>query len=96
MLHVTDRAKEVLLRKKLAHVRDSAMGLRLASPGPGRLALVADRVKAGDQVVRHGDEPVLLVAAELSELVLAGKTIDCRPTEDGALELVLRISVHGA
>ena len=96
MLHVTDRAKQLLLRKKRALVPDSGMGLRLASPGPGRLALVADRMKAGDQVVRHGDELVLLVAAALSELVLAGKTIDCRPTEDGALELVVRMSAKGA
>ena len=90
MLHVTERAKEVLHQKKRAHVPSREMGLRLASSGYGRLGLVASRVKAGDQVVLYHDEPVLLVDAELSELVLAGKTVDCRETDDGSVEFVLR------
>ena len=48
MIHVTDRAKEVLFEKK-THLPQADMALRLASSG-GRLGLVADRVKAGDQV----------------------------------------------
>lgn len=90
MLHVTERAKETLHRKKRAHVPSPEMGLRLASSGYGRLGLVASRMKAGDQIVLYQDEPVLLVDAELSELVLAGKTLDCRETDDGSVELVLR------
>lgn len=90
MLHVTERAKEVLHRKKRAHVPSPEMGLRLAPAGYGRLGLVASRMKAGDQVVRYQGEPVLLVDAELSELLLAGQTVDCRETDDGSVELVLR------
>jgi hypothetical protein len=90
MLHVTERAKEALHRKKRAHVLNPEMGLRLASSGYGRLGLVASRVKAGDQVVLYQNEPVLLVEAALSELVLVGKTVDCRETDDGSVELVLR------
>jgi len=95
-LHVTERAKEVLRRKKRAQVHSPEMELRLASVGYGRLGFVASRMKAGDQVVLYQDEPVLLVDAELSELVLAGKTVDCRETDDGSVELVLRGASHAA
>jgi hypothetical protein len=39
-------------------------------------------VKAGDQVVKCQDSTVLLVQAELSELVLAGATVDCLAGRD--------------
>jgi len=55
-------------------------------------ASVTDRVKAGDQVVTHRDCTVLLIDAKLSELVLAGATVDCRDAEDGRPQLVLRSS----
>ena len=78
MVHVTERAKEVLLeRKRSANVNDPQVGLRLARGLGGKLALFTDRMKAGDQVVKHKDSTVLLVDAELSELVLAGRTVDC-------------------
>jgi hypothetical protein len=88
MFHVTDRAKEVLFQKKQAHLPQPDMMLRLASRG-GRLALVADRVKAGDRIITHGDAPVLLVDPQMSEIVLAGTIVDCRDTADGSIEFVL-------
>ena len=89
MVHVTERAKEVLLeRKRSANINDPETGLRLARSSGGRLALVADRMKAGDQVVKHKDSTVLLVDAELSQLVLAGRTLDCRQS-GGRADLVL-------
>jgi hypothetical protein len=91
MVRVTERAKEALLQTKLSpRIQDPEVGLRLASTPGGSLALVADRVKAGDQVVKHQDSTVLLVQAELSELVLAGATVDCTETDEGRRELVLR------
>jgi hypothetical protein len=89
MVHVTERAKEVLLERKWsANIDDPGTALRLAR-GPGRkLALFADRMKAGDQVVKHKDSTVLLVDAELSELILAGRTVDCTQTGSRA-DLVL-------
>lgn len=62
----------------------------MASSRSGGLGLVPDRKKPGDQVVMHGDEPVLFVDPQLSELVLAGKTVDCRKTDEGAVKLVRR------
>jgi hypothetical protein len=87
MIRVTERAKEELLqRKRSAHIHDPEAGLRLARTRSGNLALVTDRMKAGDQVVSYRESTVLLVQAELSELVLAGASVDC--TEGG--ELVVR------
>ncbi len=89
MVHVTERAKEVLLeRKRSANINDPGAGLRLARSAGGKLALFADRVKAGDQVVKHKDSTVLLVDAELSELILAGRTVDCTQP-GGRADLVL-------
>jgi hypothetical protein len=94
MVHVTERAKEALLQRKRSRLREREAGLRMvlrAGFPPGRrLTLVADRVRAGDQVVTHEDAPVLLVGARLAEHVLAGTTVDCREGEDGRPELILR------
>jgi hypothetical protein len=91
MVHVTERAKEALFCKKLsANLDRPDIGLRLAAGPGGRLGLVADRVKAGDQVVTHKDSMVLLVDPLMSALVVAGRFVDCRRTDDGTLELVLR------
>jgi len=96
MVHVTERAKEVLLQRKPSHLPEREVGLRMvlrtAFAPSRRLSLVTDRVKAGDQVVTHKDSTVLLIDARLSELVLAGATVDCRDAEDGRPQLVLRSS----
>lgn len=90
MLHVTERAKEFLLEKKLsANIHNAHVGLRLASVPGGKLALVADSPKAGDQIVTHKESTVLFVDAELSGSVLAGRTVDCKKTENGKLEVVV-------
>jgi hypothetical protein len=89
MVAVTERAKQVLLARKLsANINDPGVGLRLARRSGGKLTLFADRMKAGDQVVKHRDSTVLLVDAELSEIVLGGKTVDCTQ-RGGRTELVL-------
>lgn len=96
MVHVTELAKEVLLeRKRSENINEPEVGLRLARSPGGKLALFADRVKAGDQVVKHKDSTVLLVDAELSELVLAGRTVDCKQRA-GRKELVLTTPGGGA
>jgi hypothetical protein len=89
MVSVTERAKQQLLGRKLsANINDPEMGLRLARGPAGKLALFADRVKAGDQVVRYQDATVLLVDVELSEFILAGGTVDCAPN-GGRTDLIL-------
>jgi hypothetical protein len=91
MIHITDRAKQALLHKKLlASIVDRDVGLRLASASDGTLLLVPDRAKAGDEIVRHEDSAVLLVDPQIVAFLLTGRTIDCRRTEDGRVEMVLR------
>jgi hypothetical protein len=78
VVHITDRAKEALLRKKLlANIVDRDVGLRLAAGPGGQLGLVPDRAKAGDEVVTHKDSTIFLVDPQMSALVIAGRTIDC-------------------
>ena len=90
MVHVTERAKDVLLGKRAAaNIQDPSVGLRLTTEASGKLTLVADRAKAGDEVVTHKDSTVLMVDPEVSTFVLAGRTIDCKQTDDGRLQLVL-------
>jgi hypothetical protein len=93
MVNVTERAKEELLRKKVsAKIDDTEVGLRLATAVGGQLVLVADKAKAGDEVVTYKDSTVLLVDREMSALVLGGRTVDCKKTDDGRLELIVRRS----
>lgn len=93
MVIVTERAKEALLRKKVsAKIEDSEVGLRLATAAGGQLVLVADKAKAGDEVVTYKDSTVLLVDREMSALVLGGRIVDCKKTDDGRLEFVVRTS----
>lgn len=90
MLHVTERAKEALLEKKLAaNLSNVNVTIRLAPLAGGRLALVVDSPRADDQVVTHKEATVLLVGAELSESILAGRTVDCRKADNGKLEVVI-------
>jgi hypothetical protein len=91
MIHVTERAKELLLDKKLsANLQQREIGLRLAVRPDGHLGLVADREKAGDQVVKHKDSTVLLVDPEMSAFAVTGRTVDCRRAPNGRMELILR------
>jgi ABC-type tungstate transport system permease subunit len=91
MITVTERAKDVLLQtKEAANIQDPDVGLRLTTEGTGKVTLVADRAKAGDEVVTHRESTVLVVDPEVSAFVVAGRTLDCRQTDAGLLQLVLR------
>jgi len=90
VIRITERAKAELLRKKRsARIDDADVGLRLATAAGGELVLVADKAKAGDEVITHEDSTVLLVDQEVSTLVLGSRTVDCREASDGRIELVV-------
>jgi len=80
---VTEEAKEEL-RKVLssANVADPEMGLRVTPGPPGRIELVLDKEKQGDQVVEHQGAKVLLVGEDMS-VVLQSMTIDCEVRPEG-------------
>lgn len=91
MVHVTERAKDVLLQTKAAaNIQDPNVGLRLTTEPSGKVTLVVDRPKLGDEVVTHNDSTVLVVDPDVSAFVLTGRTIDCRETDRGRFQLVLR------
>jgi hypothetical protein len=96
MLHVTENAKTVLLEKKrLANIDQPDVGFRLATSTAGDLGLVADKPKAGDEVVKRGEVVVLMADPAVSAFVLAGRTLDCRQNAEGKMELVLRRGARG-
>jgi Fe-S cluster assembly iron-binding protein IscA len=89
MVAVTERAKDVLLERKLAaNISEPEIGLRVSSDPSGLWVLVADRPRADDQIVEHKGATVLLIGSEMSDL-LAGAKVDCEETAGGDVELVV-------
>jgi len=90
MLAVTEQAKDALLRKKHdANIAEPEVGLRVAPDSAGEWVLFADRPRTDDQVIEHKGTTVLLIGADVSE-ILAGTKVDCLTTAEGGEELVLR------
>ena len=83
MVTVTESAKEELKNTlSEADISEPNMGLRLAQTAPEEFGLMLDEEQEGDQVVEHEGSKVLLVGADLMEL-LEGFTIDCQNTPEG-------------
>jgi hypothetical protein len=91
MIAITERAKKALLAKKLdAGVVDLELGLRLASAPDGTLVLMLDWPRAGDHVVTYRESTVLLADPDTAAFVTVGRTVDCRRTTEGRVEIILR------
>ena len=70
MVHVTERAKEVRLeRKRSANINHPEASLRLARSSGGKLALFADRVKAGDQVAELANREIPKARGEAARTI---------------------------
>ena len=82
MVNVTDRAKNVLKSALSRSGEEPGTGLRVESSEEGTCALFPDRKKAGDQVVEHQGEVLLLIGEEASQ-PLDGATIDLAETPEG-------------
>jgi hypothetical protein len=89
MIEVTDEAKQVLENKIISKAGETSILLRLVPKAEGRLTLVPDQEKQGDQVISRGDKKVLLVGKELSD-VLNGLTLKVKEKEDGVKVLTFR------
>jgi hypothetical protein len=67
MVKVTDRAK-VALKSALSHtVEEAGIGLKVEISEQCAGALYPDRMKAGDQVVEHEGNVLLLIGEEVSQ-----------------------------
>ena len=89
MVNVTDRAKVVLKNALSRSVEEEGIGLRVEISGEGTCALFPDREKAGDQVVEHEGDVLLLIGTEASQ-PLDGATIDLADTPEGAQLVITR------
>jgi Fe-S cluster assembly iron-binding protein IscA len=82
MVNVTDRAKNVLKSALSRSGEQPGTGLMVEISEEGTCALFPDREKAGDQVVKHQGEVLLLIGEEASQ-PLDGATIDLAETPEG-------------
>jgi Fe-S cluster assembly iron-binding protein IscA len=89
MVNVTERAKVVLKSALSRSLEEEGIGLRVEISGEGTCALFPDREKAGDQVVEHEGDVLLLIGAEASQ-PLDGATIDLTDTPEGAQLVITR------
>jgi Fe-S cluster assembly iron-binding protein IscA len=91
MIHVTDRAREMLLEALEETLTDMPEGpelsMRLGPTGSG-LGLFPDAPEEDDEVIEHEGRAILYIDRDVSEL-LAGKTIDVEAGIEGA-RFVLR------
>jgi Fe-S cluster assembly iron-binding protein IscA len=89
MVNVTDRAKVALKSALSRSVEEAGIGLRVEISDQGTCALFPDREKAGDQVVEHEGNVLLLIGEEASQ-PLEGATIDLAETPEGARLVVTK------
>jgi Fe-S cluster assembly iron-binding protein IscA len=92
MVNVTDRAKIALKSALSRSVEEPGIGLRVEVSEEGACALFPDREKAGDQVVEHEGDVLLLIGEEVSQ-PLDGATIDLAETPEGAHLVVTKPDV---
>jgi Fe-S cluster assembly iron-binding protein IscA len=82
MIAVTARAARELKAVAQAELEGREQALRLVPDESGQLGLVVDRVKDGDQIVEHEGVRVLLVGAEVIDVV-HGMVVDWEDTSEG-------------
>lgn len=89
MVTVTDRATEEL-RNILANAAPQpGQALRLVPSREGGLGLGLDEEREGDEIVKSGDEKILLVSSGIAE-ALDEATIDVQDSEEGPKLVISR------
>ena len=73
---LTDRATAALEEMLLVNDAGRGEGVRLVPSAPGRIGLTIDTPQAGDEVIEHDEELLLIVDRSLIEK-LEGSEIDC-------------------
>jgi Fe-S cluster assembly iron-binding protein IscA len=88
MIHVTERAREMLKEALEEVVQGAHVTLRLG-PTPSGLGLFPDTPRDDDEVVEHEGQAILVIDREVGE-ALADKTIDVEDSDDGSRFVVKR------
>jgi Fe-S cluster assembly iron-binding protein IscA len=82
MITVTERAASALEALLTDSVAEPGQGVKLIPNGKDSIGMVIDAPNEGDEVVRRGDAPLLIVDRAISE-PLDGSQIDCEDDVDG-------------
>lgn len=90
MLNVTEKAVDVLATTLEESDASDEQSLRLARAPEGQFSLAIDEEREGDQVVKQGERPVLLVEDEISR-ALDGAILDAVGSPAGQ-RLALRMA----
>lgn len=77
MVTVTERAAAELLELLEANNVPPGQGVKLVPSGMGQIGMTIDTPAEGDEVIRRGDEPLLIVDSRLTG-ELEGVEIDCQ------------------
>jgi Fe-S cluster assembly iron-binding protein IscA len=76
MIRLTERAATGLQELLVANNAPPGQGVRLVPSGTGGIGMTISVPRQGDEVVRRGEEPLLIVDSRIAE-TLAGVEIDC-------------------
>jgi Fe-S cluster assembly iron-binding protein IscA len=69
MLEVTDRAATALRDVLAANDAESEQAIRITAEESGGLGMAIDEPREGDVVVRQDEQPVLVVATDVADLL---------------------------
>ena len=83
MVSVTNRAAAVLAQTLRDGDATKDLGFRVVQSGPGEIGLAIDEPRAGDHIVRHDEQTVLLIDGRVA-CALDGAILDIELEEDGA------------
>jgi Fe-S cluster assembly iron-binding protein IscA len=91
MVVVTDRAAVELQELLKANNASEGQGVRLVPSVNGSIDMTIDSPSDGDEVIRSGEEPILIVDARISG-ALDGTKIDCdRESVDGSERTLFKL-----
>jgi Fe-S cluster assembly iron-binding protein IscA len=89
MLTVTERASRELKQVLDTVERETNQCLRLITDPQGNFRLTLDIPRKGDQVVKHGEEAVLLIEPRIAQY-LEGAVLDVEDTPTGPSLVISR------
>jgi Fe-S cluster assembly iron-binding protein IscA len=91
MITVTERAATELQDLLATSNALPGQGIKLVPSGAGSIGMTITAPSEGDEVIRRGEEPLLIVDSRITG-ALAGSEIDCEPSGvDGQPRAVFKL-----
>jgi Fe-S cluster assembly iron-binding protein IscA len=82
MITVTERAASALESLLIESNAEAGQGVKLFPKGADQIGMAIDTPNEGDEVIQHGDGPLLIVDQALTR-PLDGAEFDCEETLNG-------------